>query len=160
VRDLENVQKPEIEEAKAKQEVSLDWKKSLSIALCKSEKQLTNERTWAKFITRMRDLCPETTWFSIGECTESLDHKSIVAIQFWLESLVSNPEWPFPEQVILMTPNKNNKSFKVIFPKSISKLPYTQPPRGLSATKWKDKYSCGWKITQAETFNSTKAGEA
>lgn len=142
------------------EELTINWKSALYLALCKTENLQATERAWSQLCSSIRDLCPETTWITIAESHEIHNLHSVRSFQTWLEALIATPEWPFPKQVIITTSGDKNHSWKILFDKSISKIPYTTPPKGLSISPWKDKHNSGWKVMAVDTFNVNKAGEA
>jgi hypothetical protein len=156
---LPKISEPEknISEISSTQEVSLNWKNTLEEILCKNPEQINSERAWAKLCSRIRDLCPETSWFSICEDTEINQLENIQAIGFWLETMISGSEWPFPVKVIVTS---TKDSWKILFSEEISKLPFATPPAGLTITPWRDKHTSGWKIKAIDSFNVIKEGEA
>lgn len=142
-------------------ETVVDWKSTLHTGLGKTSSLIGFERTWSKLCSHMRTLCPETNWISICESCEDIDTRTVISIQYWLESLIVTPEWPFPEQVILSATGGEQSIFKVmITSQKKGELPYGNPPRSISVIFWKDKYSHGWMIKPAETFSVNKTGEA
>lgn len=141
-------------------ELTINWKSTLQLALCKSHQLQATERAWAHLASSMRDLCPETTWLTIAESYEVDEPENIKSFQDWLEALIATPEWPFPEQVIITSTGGKNPSWKILFDKKVTKIPFTTPPMGLSVVPWRDKHNAGWKIAVVDNFNVSKAGEA
>ena len=139
----------------------INWKITLHNGLGKSSSLIGFERAWAKLCSRMRTLCPETNWISICESCEEIDTRTVIAIQYWLESVIATPEWPFPEQVIISASGGEQPVFRIML--SLQKktnLPIGKVPNGISVLFWKDNYSHGWLIKSAETFSVNKTGEA
>lgn len=164
MRDIEAVLPPlpieEKDQTSTKSiEVEYNWKSALEMGMCKSLQEIKAERSWAGFIARMREICPESNWVSICETPTPKGRQSLLAIQNWMESIVATPEWPFPEQVLIMSSGKKNNSWLILIPKSASRLPYIPSPEGIIITPWSDKHSAGWKIIQELPYNMNKAGE-
>lgn len=138
----------------------LSWQSVLVQSLGKSEKQILTERAWGNLCQRMRDLCPETKWISIFEQSEKNDQRLIKSIQVWLETLVTTAEWPFPEQVILMSASDIDGSFRIIFNKNTTKLPYNIPPRAITVSPCRDEHTIGWRIFPVAPQNIKQIGHA
>lgn len=139
------------------QEQKLDWKRVLRERLCLSPEALSVERSLAKLLKRMRDLCPETQWLSISEANPFLDQKTILTIQFWLEKAVSDEAWPFPEKVILTSPRTKGDGFRIIIPNQ-PKLPAIKNTiKNMRITSFSHNNVCGWKIYSEE--NQTRQVE-
>lgn len=148
----------QIEKEKSSQEeVYLDWKQPISDVLSKPHFELKNQKAWASVCSSIRELCPETKWLSICEASSEDISESIESFGGWIHKLITTPEWPFPDQVILMI--TANKEFKILFSKN-TKLPYIVPFSSITVTPWRDNHTSGWKVQKSKTFNSSKAGEA
>lgn len=144
-------------------EKNIDWKNPLVMGLSgRSEMNIKADKVWSLFAENIKKHCPETAWFFIHEDGTVEDEPGYIkSIHTWVKALIASPEWPFPEQVIVMSEIKNNKrSWKVIFPKVQKRLPYCEPPRGLTVIPYRDKFSGGWRIIPETTFENEKAGEA
>jgi hypothetical protein len=139
------------------EEVVLNWKQPLSDVLAKSHYEMKNEKAWASLCQSVRELCPETKWLSICESTKEDLTESIATFSSWITKLLATPEWPFPEQIILMM--TASQEFKILFPKN-TKLPYMIPFSNMTVTPWRDNHTSGWKVQKVKTFNGSKAGEA
>lgn len=148
----------EKDSSSSKEEVLLDWKQPLSDVLAKSHYEIKNEKAWASLCHSLRELCPETKWLSICEASKEDVSKSIETFQAWINLLIATPEWPFPDQVILMM--SAGEEFKILFSKKITLLPYAVPFSNITVTPWRDNHMTGWKIQKGITFNGSKAGEA
>lgn len=156
---LNHSQSIQIENGKSSQEeVVLDWKQPLSDVLAKSFYEIKNEKAWASLCQTMRESCPETKWLSICEASKADVSESIKTFQAWINLLIATPEWPFPEQVILMM--SAGEEFKILFSKNTTLLPYVVPFSNITVTPWRDNHTNGWKIQKGLTFNASKAGEA
>ncbi|MGE3609944.1 MAG: hypothetical protein AB7I27_10195 [Bacteriovoracaceae bacterium] len=141
----------------------IDWKKILNESLSgRSSLSIQIERNRASLTQSMRELCPETNWLFIfeGDYRQlEIDHSSV--IKSWLEKLVTLPEWPFPEQVIIICETTHQKSsWYLLFSNKLkmSKMPFSELPDGLIATPYKDKYSVGWKISLDLQINLGRTG--
>lgn len=139
------------------EEVVLDWKQPLADVLTKSHYETKNEKAWASLCHSMRELCPETKWLSICEASKEDHSESIKSFEAWINLLIATPEWPFPDQVILMM---SEGEFKILFSKTTTLLPYAVPFANITVTPWRDNHTNGWKIQKGITFNGSKAGEA
>lgn len=143
-----------------KQELDVNWRSALSTAICKTDSSIRAERSWAKLLETMRCICPETTWLSVCDNQFTIDdEKKIGSILIWLKALVVNPDWSFPENVILSSSNDKSRNWKLIFFGKEFKLPYEIPPQNITVVPWRDKYSSGWKIIPVDSYNSTNVGE-
>lgn len=135
------------------------WKSTLA-ALCRPQDQVSTDRSWSRLCSTMRELCPETKWFSVFADSPAVSSAFITSVQTWLETLITSPEWPFPEQVILTSEGRTEPSVKIIFSKDTKKIPFVETPEGITVSPWKDKYSAGWKVSASEAYVVNKAGEA
>jgi len=142
----------------SQEEVVLDWKQPLADVLAKPHYEIKNEKAWASLCHSVRELCPETKWLSICEASKEDITESIKTFHSWIQLLIATPEWPFPEQVILMM--SAGEEFKILFSKNTTLLPYVVPFSNITVTPWRDNHTNGWKIQKGVTFNGSKAGEA
>lgn len=142
-------------------EVVINWKRALTEVLCRNEEQTSSERNWARLCVRLRDLCPETKWTFIHNIQSYAQKEDIEALHVWLESLVADPSWPFPEHIIITSECHNKEhSWKLLFPRTVVKLPFATPPHSLTIVPYYDKQSSGWHIRAIDSFTINQAGEA
>lgn len=124
---------------------SLNWKSALQIILCKTANQINSERAWAKLCLRLRTICPETSWYSVCENHEDQDQEqTIQKIGHWLESFIMSTQWPFPEQVMIISLQESS-SWRIIFLNQ-HELPLYPTPEGFSVKTWQDEKSSGWEF--------------
>lgn len=144
-----------------KDEVVVDWKSGLVIGLVgETEVSISSKRAWARFSSDIRDLCPETNWIFIN--SHELPNETLIhSLKGWLTQLVAVPEWPFPEEVIIVSESKNSKfRWRLTFRNHTGKIPFQEPPPGLTLSPFRNKALSGWLITENDSFETTKAGEA
>lgn len=142
-------------------EVVINWRRALTEVLCKNDEQTISDRNWARLTTRLRDLCPETRWTFINDNNSVPEKEDIEALHVWLEAMVADPAWPFPESIIITRECHNKEhSWKMLFPRSVTKLPFVIPPHSLTVTPYYDKHLSGWHIRAIDSFTINQVGEA
>lgn len=125
------------------QEQSIDWKSALELVLSKPSKEIADERTWAVFLQDLRDLCPETKWFSHCESTTEVGG-TVASIRDWFRTYIMSSDWPFPEQAFIHLNSENE--WALLFLDSTEELALPKPSQNLSITTWTDEHSTGFRI--------------
>lgn len=160
IQPLSKVNEGQNNKTQSSAEVQLDWKNVLQHGLAKSQQAVQADKAWASFISQIREKCPETNWLTISEEFHASHTHLLRPFQSWVDSLIASPDWPFPDQVLIIALGRKIPSWLVVMSHQPSRLPLFNSPEGLLITPWKDKYVSGWKITEEKNYNLNKSGEA
>ncbi|MFA5583850.1 MAG: hypothetical protein WDA09_06510 [Bacteriovoracaceae bacterium] len=140
--------------------IRLNWKLALNLSYSLDTiKSINRDRLWADFLKHFRELCPETTWFSLYTIGKNdLDPKLILKTHLWLETMVASSMWPFPPEVLIETNNKVDNSIRILIRNNYTALPFVETPDGIYSIKIRTQHYVGWEIRLEENLSQSKAG--
>lgn len=141
---------------------NINWKKILTNVVGSDLDQATSLREWSTFSQKLRNLCPESQWLFIREEDKQSNDKEIINKAWeWINHLVANPKWPFPEKIICSIESKRTERFiRLTILSSKKTIPFVSPPEPLCVAPWIKDEAHGWKIFYNNTPQFKKSGQA
>lgn len=160
--DLDRLPTLPIEEELVVQSNEIDWKSILKATMAPSQSAIELQRQWGRLSSHMRSLCPESDWIFIREeSVTAEENKFLPLIQKWLESLIANPAWPFPEKIYLTTEtSRGEKTWKLFIDEKSGAIPFIEISSHLTIAPFQEGRLRGWKITSSPAYHINKSGEA
>lgn len=160
--ELERLPALPIEEELIVESSEIDWKSILQSTLAPSQAATETQRLWGKLSSHIRSLCPESDWIFIREESQNVQETAFLPhIQRWLESLIANPAWPFPEKIYLTAESSGaERIWKLYIDEADGALPYVAISSKMTITPFKETRLRGWKISSSPAYHINKSGEA
>ena len=140
----------------------LNWKKALSDTLTAEIDEVLSLRAWSVLTQKLKNLCPETDWLFIREEDKTTNDKELINLTWeWMNKLVANPQWPFPEKISFSIESKRSERFiRIAVENSNGVIPFVSPPAPLCVAPWKKDQKHGWKIFAINPSQLKKSGQA
>lgn len=140
----------------------LNWKKALSDVLGSELDQVVSLRNWSTFNQKLINLCPETEWFFVREEDKFTNDKELISLAWeWINKIVANPAWPFPEKISCsIESKKSDRYIRIAILSSEGVIPFVSPPQELCIAPWKKDQAHGWKVFALHKSNLKKSGVA
>ena len=144
------------------QNVNLNWKKALSDVVASELDQVISLRNWATFSQKLKNLCPETEWYFIREEDKYSNDKELISLTWdWINKVVANPAWPFPERITCSIESKKSERFiRIAIMSSEGVIPFVSPHQDLCVAPWKKDQTHGWKVFTLPKSQIKKSGKA
>jgi hypothetical protein len=141
---------------------TLNWKKALSDVVASELDQVISLRNWSTLSQKLKKLCPETEWYFIREEDKYSNDKELISLTWeWINKVIANPAWPFPERITCSIESKKSERFiRFAIMSSEGVIPFVSPPQDLCVAPWKKDQTHGWKVFTLPKSQIKKSGKA